>query len=81
MNKYINYQGNIGGVSETARGRGGGRGGGAGGGEPTPHPGGLVQDLGVVQGCGRPRPTARSSYAQADHGGEGRTVQLCTAPG
>ena len=39
------------------------RGGDAGGGGPTPHPGGLAPDPGVVQGCGRPRSSARSSYA------------------
>ena len=35
----------------------------------------------MVQGCGQPGTAARSSYAQADHVGAGRTLQLHVIPG
>ena len=74
-------QGELGGGLETARIQSEGRGGGTGGGGSTPHPGGLVQDSGMVKGYGRPRSAARLIYSRADHSGEGCAVQLCTAPG
>ena len=61
------------------------RGGGSRGGDTvgfrTPSaPESLSPDQGVVQGCGRLCSAARSGYPRADHGGEGGTVQLRTAP-
>ena len=74
-------KGEFGGRPKTEGGQSGGRGGGAGGGGPAPHTGGVVPHTGVVQGCSRLRSAARSSYARADNGGEGRAVQPCPAPG
>ena len=34
----------------------------------------------MVQGCGQPCAAARSSYAQTDHGGTGRPLQLRDIP-
>ena len=61
------------------------RGGGSGGGGtvgvgPPSAPGSLSSDQGVVQGCGRPCSAARSGHPRADHGREGVTVQVRTAP-
>ena len=66
---------------KTEGGRSGGTGGGAGGGGSTPHPGGVVPHIGVLQGCSQPHSAVRLSCTRADNGGEGCAVQPCPASG
>ena len=64
-------------VSARRRTEGGDRGTGGGdaaGGGTAECKGGMEKAQGIVHGCGQPGTAARSSYAQADHGGSGQPL-------